>query len=99
MELCAAAFAPAAAARLAQVRKWTGMHQDQAIVKGSMVVGAWLPGSKHLPDRLLAVGPRARVRRHVGAPTGLLSAEDPSSRAAGLAMVFKLNELIRRSGR
>ena len=45
MKLYAAAFAPAAAARLAQVRTWTGMHQDQAIVIGSLVVGTWLPGN------------------------------------------------------
>ena len=44
MELYAAAFAPAAA-RLAQVRTWIDMHQDQAIVMGSLVVGTWLPGN------------------------------------------------------
>lgn len=46
MELYAAAFAPAvAAARLAQVQTWIGMHQDQAIAIGSLVVGAWLSGN------------------------------------------------------
>ncbi len=46
MELYAAAFAPAAAAaRLAGARTWIGMHQDQAIVIGSLVAGAWLPGN------------------------------------------------------
>ena len=32
-------------ARLAQVRTWIDVHQDQAIVIGSLVVGAWLPGN------------------------------------------------------
>jgi len=38
-------FAPAAAAaRLKQVQTWIGTHQDQAIVLGSLAVGAWLLG-------------------------------------------------------
>jgi hypothetical protein len=45
MELCAA-FAPvAAAARLEEVQKWIDTHQDQAIVVGALVVGAWLLGN------------------------------------------------------
>jgi Sap, sulfolipid-1-addressing protein len=44
MELYAA-FAPTAAeARFEQVRTWIDTHQDQAIVVGSLVVGAWLLG-------------------------------------------------------
>ena len=44
MELYAA-FAPAqAAARLEQTHKWIDTHQDQAIVVGSLAVGAWLLG-------------------------------------------------------
>jgi hypothetical protein len=44
MELYAA-FAPAAAAaRFDQLRKWIDTHQDQAIVVGALVVGAWLLG-------------------------------------------------------
>jgi hypothetical protein len=44
MELYAA-FAPAeAAARLEQTQKWIDTHQDQAIVVGSLAVGAWLLG-------------------------------------------------------
>ena len=44
MELYAA-FAPvAAAARLEEVHKWIDSHQDQAIVVGALVVGAWLLG-------------------------------------------------------
>ncbi len=40
-----ATFAPAAAAaRLKQVQTWIGTHQDQAIVLGSLAVGAWLLG-------------------------------------------------------
>jgi len=45
MELYAEAFAPAAAARLAQARTWIDVHQDQAIVTWSLVAGAWLPGN------------------------------------------------------
>jgi hypothetical protein len=38
-----AAFAPAAAAvRFDQIHKWIDTHQDQAIVAGALVVGAWL---------------------------------------------------------
>jgi hypothetical protein len=38
-----AAFAPAAAAtRFDQIHKWIDTHQDQAIVVGALVVGAWL---------------------------------------------------------
>ena len=45
MELYAA-FAPvAAAARLEEVQKWIDTHQDQAIVVGALVVGAWLLGN------------------------------------------------------
>ena len=44
MELYAA-FAPAtAAARFDQLHKWIDTHQDQAIVVGALVVGAWLLG-------------------------------------------------------
>ena len=44
MELYAA-FAPAAAAtRFDQFRKWIDTHQDQALVIGALVVGAWLLG-------------------------------------------------------
>jgi hypothetical protein len=44
MELYAA-FAPAAAgARFERIRKWIDTHQDQAIVVGSLAVGAWLLG-------------------------------------------------------
>lgn len=44
MELYAA-FAPAAAAaRFDQIHKWVDTHQDQAIVVGALVVGAWLLG-------------------------------------------------------
>jgi hypothetical protein len=40
------AFAPvAAAARLEGVHKWIDTHQDQAIVVGALVVGAWLLGN------------------------------------------------------
>ena len=40
-----AAFAPAAAAaRFDQLHKWIDTHQDQAIVVGALVVGAWLLG-------------------------------------------------------
>jgi len=40
-----AAFAPAAAAkRFDQIHKWIDTHQDQAIVVGALVVGAWLLG-------------------------------------------------------
>jgi len=40
-----AAFAPAAAAkRFDQIHKWIDTHQDQAIVIGALVVGAWLLG-------------------------------------------------------
>jgi hypothetical protein len=39
------AFAPAAAAaRFDQLHKWIDTHQDQAIVVGALVVGAWLLG-------------------------------------------------------
>jgi len=45
MELYAA-FAPAAAeTRLEQIRNWIDTHQDQAIVVGGLVVGAWLLGN------------------------------------------------------
>ena len=45
MELYAA-FAPAAAgARFEQMHTWIDSHQDQAIVVGALVVGAWLLGS------------------------------------------------------
>jgi hypothetical protein len=44
MELYAA-FAPAAAeARFEQIHTWINSHQDQAIVVGSLAVGAWLLG-------------------------------------------------------
>jgi mannose/fructose/N-acetylgalactosamine-specific phosphotransferase system component IID len=44
MELYAA-FAPAAAGvRFDQIHRWIDTHQDQAIVVGSLVVGAWLLG-------------------------------------------------------
>jgi len=44
MELYAT-FAPAAAgARFEQIHKWINTHQDQAIVVGSLAVGAWLLG-------------------------------------------------------
>jgi hypothetical protein len=44
MELYAA-FAPAAAAaRFDQIHKWVDSHQDQAIVVGALVIGAWLLG-------------------------------------------------------
>ena len=45
MELYAA-FAPAAAgARFDQIHGWIDAHQDQAIVAGALVVGAWLLGN------------------------------------------------------
>jgi hypothetical protein len=45
MELYAA-FAPTAAgARFEQVHTWIDTHQDQAIVIGALVVGAWLLGN------------------------------------------------------
>jgi len=45
MELYAA-FAPAAArVRFDQVHHWIDTHQDQAIVVGALVVGAWLLGN------------------------------------------------------
>jgi Sap-like sulfolipid-1-addressing protein len=45
MELYAA-FAPAAAgARFEQIHTWIDTHQDQAIVVGALVVGAWLLGN------------------------------------------------------
>jgi hypothetical protein len=45
MELYAA-FAPAAAAaRFDQLHKWIDTHQDQAIVVGALVIGAWLLGN------------------------------------------------------
>ena len=45
MELYAA-FSPVAAAdRLEGVHKWIDAHQDQAIVIGALVVGAWLLGN------------------------------------------------------
>ena len=45
MELYAA-FAPAAAgARFDQIHSWIDAHQDQAIVVGALVVGAWLLGN------------------------------------------------------
>lgn len=44
MELYAA-FAPAAAAaRFARIHGWIDTHQDQAIVVGALVIGAWLLG-------------------------------------------------------
>lgn len=44
MELYAT-FAPAAAgARLGHVHQWIDTHQDQAIVVGSLTIGAWLLG-------------------------------------------------------
>jgi Sap, sulfolipid-1-addressing protein len=44
MELYAA-FAPAAAGtRFKQIHQWINTHQDQAIVVGSLAVGAWLLG-------------------------------------------------------
>ena len=44
-----AAFAPAAAAtRFDQIHKWIDTHQDQAIVVGALVVGAWLLGDSIL---------------------------------------------------
>jgi len=44
MELYAA-FAPdAAGVRFEQIHKWINTHQDQAIVVGSLAVGAWLLG-------------------------------------------------------
>jgi len=45
MELYAA-FAPTAAgARFEQIHQWIDTHQDQAIVVGALVVGAWLLGN------------------------------------------------------
>jgi hypothetical protein len=45
MELYAA-FAPAAAAaRFDQLHNWIDTHQDQAIVVGALVIGAWLLGN------------------------------------------------------
>jgi threonine/homoserine/homoserine lactone efflux protein len=45
MELYAT-FAPAAArARFDQMHRWIDAHQDQAIVVGALVVGAWLLGN------------------------------------------------------
>ena len=45
MELYAA-FAPAAAAvRFERIHTWIDTHQDQAIVVGALVVGAWLLGN------------------------------------------------------
>ncbi len=45
MELYAA-FAPAAAAtRFEQIHQWIDTHQDQAIVVGALVIGAWLLGN------------------------------------------------------
>jgi len=45
MELYAA-FAPAAAGvRFERIHTWINTHQDQAIVVGALVVGAWLLGS------------------------------------------------------
>jgi hypothetical protein len=44
MELYAA-FNPAAAGdRFKQIHTWINTHQDQAIVVGSLAVGAWLLG-------------------------------------------------------
>lgn len=41
-----AAFAPAAAAvRFDQIHNWIDTHQDQAIVVGALVIGAWLLGN------------------------------------------------------
>jgi len=41
-----AVFAPAAAEeRIKQIHQWIDTHQDQAIVVGSLVVGAWLLGN------------------------------------------------------
>jgi len=40
-----AVFAPAAAEeRIKQIHQWIDTHQDQAIVVGSLAVGAWLLG-------------------------------------------------------
>ena len=44
MELYAVVAPVAAAARLERVHKWIDTHQDQAIVVGALVVGAWLLG-------------------------------------------------------
>jgi hypothetical protein len=56
MELYAA-FAPAAAtARFEQIHRWINTHQDQAIIVGSLAVGAWLLGPQPLPDRRLTAG-------------------------------------------
>jgi hypothetical protein len=44
MELYAAFRAQEAEARFRQVQTWIESHQDQAIVVGSLVVGAWLLG-------------------------------------------------------
>ena len=45
MELYAVVAPVAAAARLEEVHKWIDTHQDQAIVVGALVVGAWLRGT------------------------------------------------------
>jgi hypothetical protein len=44
MELYAALAPAAAAANFEQIHKWIDTHQDQAIVVGSLAVGAWLLG-------------------------------------------------------
>ena len=45
MELYAAFRPEAAEARFRQVQAWIDTHQDQAIVIGALVLGAWLLGS------------------------------------------------------
>ena len=45
MELYAALAPVAAGERLENVHKWIDTHQDQAIVVGALVVGAWLLGN------------------------------------------------------
>ena len=36
---------PRPAARFDQLHKWIDTHQDQAIVVGALVIGAWLLGN------------------------------------------------------
>jgi hypothetical protein len=45
LELYTALSPEAAGVRLEQVRQWIDRHQDQAIVIGALLVGAWLVGN------------------------------------------------------
>src|SRR6516164_115974 len=45
MELYATFAPPAAGARFERIHTWINTHQDQAIVVGSLAVGAWLLGN------------------------------------------------------